>query len=162
MGTPTAFEGLVRVAWCDEIADKTSPTVAELNDGVDITPYLTRDGLDTSGDSNTVGTAMLHETYDAEVVGSWKITPKLKLARFVPAGDDAAWDLAEYGKRGFLVVRTDVEYATAWAAAQRVRVYPAQMHEPIPAPTALNTLQTFMLTVAGTSQPDQKAVVAAS
>lgn len=162
MGTHYAYEERVNTVFCETIADISAPTVSEINAGTDLTAFITKDGLDLSGDQNMVDNAMIHESHDSQVVGSWRINPKLKMARESPIADDEAWDLSIYGTTGYLVVRRGLAYDTAFAAAQKVEVYPCQMHQPIMSPSATNTLQTFSLALAATAQPNLKATVSAS
>jgi hypothetical protein len=155
------YEGYTRVQWVTTIADIGEPTVAELNAGTDITNFVTKDGVNTPQNQNMVDSATIAETFDAQLVGSWGGALELTMFRDAVAADDDAWTLFVYGTNGFLVIRRGIAVATATAAAQRVEVYPAQMHQPIMQPSAANEQQRFVVSCAVTAAPDLKAVVAA-
>jgi len=152
-------EGMTKVSWVATIASKAAPTAAELTAGTDITTYLTKDGLKVPQSQNMVDNTSLAETFDAKVVGSWGGDISLTMKR--DNGADTAWALFDYAETGYLVVRRGVTHATAYAAAQKVEVYPAQSHQPVPNDTAANAQATFTVGLAVTSEPELAAVVAA-
>jgi len=153
-------EGNTKAAWCTAIADIAEPTVTELNAGVDISTYLTIDGLKPSQNQNMVDSKALTDTFDAQVVGSWG--GEFGVMFFRDDDEDDAWELCVYGTNGFLVVRRAMPWDTAWTASQKVEVYPAQMHQPIPGETAGNAQDRFTEKFGITRTPDLKAVVAAA
>ena len=151
-------EGMTKVSWVVTLSSVSSPTAVQLTAGTDITTFMTKDGLNISLSQNNVDNTSLAETFDSQLVGSWSGDPSLTFKRDNTA--DTAWDLFEWGAVGFLVVRRGVLYSTAYAAAQKVEVYPAQAHEPIPNNTAANAQATATVKLAITAQPDLHAVVA--
>lgn len=152
-------EGMTKVSWVPTIADVSAPTVAELTAGTDITTLLTKDGLNISLSQNTVDNSSLAETFDAQVVGSWGGSVSLTFKR--DGATDTAWDLFTYGETGYVVVRRGEAYDGAFAASDKLEVYPAQAGEPIPNATAANQQATATVTMAVTAQPDLHAVAAA-
>lgn len=157
------FDEYTRVHWVPGaagIASMAAPTVAEIDAGTDLSCFLTKDGLNPGGNTNKVDGAALCSRVDGQTIGSVGYDASLKLFRDNAVGGDDAWDLANWGDLGFLVVRRGVLHGTAFAAAQNVEVYQAQMGEPVPAPSAANTNQTFMLDLA-VADAELKAVVAA-
>jgi len=157
------FEEFTRVHWVPGaagIADIDSPTVAEINAGTDITCFITKDGLSPGGSTNKVDGGSLCNRLDSQTIGSVGYDFTLKMFRDNAAGGDDAWDLANWGDEGFLVVRRGVDYATAFAAAQKAEVYHAQMGEPVSASSAANAQQTFELGMA-IQAAELKATVAA-
>lgn len=155
------YEGYTRIEWVTTIADIAAPTAAELGAGTPLTNFVTKDGLNTPQNQNMVDSATIAETFDAQLVGSWGGALELTMFRDSVADDDDAWTLFVYGTNGHIVVRRGIAVATAWAAAQRVEVYPAQMHQPVMQPSAANEQQRFAVSLAVTSAPNLKAVVAA-
>lgn len=153
-------EGNTKVTWTLAIADIAEPTVAELNAGVDISTYVPVDGVKPSQNQTNVDSKAITDRFDAQVVGSWG--GEFGMTFFRDDTDDDAWELCEYGTNGFLVVRRGVDWEDAWAAADKVEVYPAEMHQPIPVETAGNAQDRFTEKFAITSTPDLKAVVAAT
>jgi hypothetical protein len=152
-------DGMTRVAWVTTIADITEPTVAELNAGVDISAYLTKDGLSTPTTQNNADNAALTDTFDAQIPGSEG--GQIDLTCFRDDDDDDAWDLFVRGTAGYLVVRRLVPFDDAWAAADKVEVYPATMHNPVSGQTATNEQVRFTSAMPVSSTPERKAVVAA-
>lgn len=152
-------EGMTKVSWVPTITDVSAPTVAQLTAGTDITELLTKDGLNISLSQNFVDNTSLAETFDSQLVGSWGGTASLTIKR--DNATDTAWDLFTYGETGYLVVRRGEDYAGAFAAADKVEVYPAQAGEPVPNATAANAQATATVGMAITAQPDLHAVVAA-
>lgn len=151
-------DGKTRVYWVPTIANKAAPTVAELNAGTSLAAFLRKDGLDIPFTQNFADNADLEDTFDAQAVGTFGAN--ISLTIFRDDTTDTAWNLFVYGTAGFIVVRRGVSYSTAWAAAQKAEVYPAQMHEPTPLSTASNENVAAKAMLAITDQPNLKATVA--
>ncbi len=151
-------DGKTLVYWVSTIANIAAPTVAELNAGTRISGYLTKDGLDISFNQNAADNADLEDTFDAQGVGTFGGT--INGTFFRDNSADTAWNLFVYGTTGYLVVREGVAVATAWTAAQKAQVYPAQMHEPVPVPPTSNEQRKFKVMLPITDQPSLKATVA--
>lgn len=141
--TKYPFEERTCVVWVTTMSSIAAPTVAEIDAGTDITCYLTKDGLNPGGSTNGIDAGTLCNRVDGQVAGSVSYQATLKGYRYFPITDDDFWDLAVYGTSGYLVVRRGVAFDAAFAAAQKVEVYKAQMGEPIPASSAANAMQTF-------------------
>lgn len=152
-------EGNTKVAWVPTIANIAAPTAAELTAGTDITEFLTKDGLKLPQSQNFADNSSLADTFDAQVVGSHGGNITLTIKR--DNGTDTAWNLFSWGEVGNLVVRRGEDYSGAFAAADKLEVYPAMSHNPIPNDTAANTQATANVGMAVTSQPDLNAVAAA-
>lgn len=152
-------EGMTKVTFAPTVTNVAAPTVAQLTAGTDITTFLTKDGLNIALSQNTVDNTSLAETFDAQLVGSWGGSLTLTFKR--DASADTAWDLFEHGDVGYIVVRRGVAHAGAFAASDKVEVYPVQSGEPVPNATAANAQATATVTFAVTAQPDLHAVVAA-
>lgn len=157
------FEEHTTVIWVpgdDGVANIEAPTLAEIAAGSDVTCFITRDGLNPGGTNNKVDGAGLCTRIDGQTVGTVGYDFTLRMFRDNASGGDDAWDLANWGDLGFLVVRRGVMYGDVFAAGQAVEVYEAQMGEPIPASSAQNTSQAFELGLA-IANAELKAVVAA-
>lgn len=152
-------DGKTRVYWVPTIANKAAPTVAELNAGTSLAAFLRKDGLDIPFTQNFSDNADLEDTFDAQSVGTFGAN--ISLTIFRDDTTDTAWDLFVYGTAGYIVVRRGAAYSTAWAAAQKCEVYPAQMHEPTPLSSSTNENVAAKAMLAITDQPNLKATVAA-
>lgn len=90
------------------VADPTTPTVDELTGGsaVDVTPYITKDGVAPGISENAVDAADISTAYDAEDAGSWG--SQLSLTYFLDdetdAAENLAWDTFVRGWVGAIVV----------------------------------------------------------
>jgi hypothetical protein len=153
-----ANDGMIRIQVVASISNIAAPTTAELNAGTNVTNFVTKDGLTVPANQNMVDNASLAETFDSQVVGSFG--GALTLTGIRDAATDTFWDLVVYGTNTHLVVRRGIATATAYAAAQKVEVYPIQWHEPVPVQTASNEQGRFTATAAVRSQPNYKATVA--
>lgn len=153
-----ANDGMIRVDFTPTLADASAPTVTELDAGTPLSRYITKDGLTVPSNQNMVDDSSLAETFDAQVPGSFGGPVTLNCKR--DNDTDVAWDLIEYGLSGFIVVRRGQPAGDAWAAGDKVEVYPVIFHEPVPAQTATNEQARFTAQAAVTSQPELKAVVA--
>lgn len=153
-----ANDGMLRIAVVATIANIAAPTTAELNAGTLITNFVTKDGLTVPSSQNYVDNASLAETFDAQVVGSFG--GPIAMVGIRDNATDTFWNLVVYGTNTHLVVRRGFATATAWAAADKVEVYPIQWHEPLPMQTASNEQSKFSASAAVRSQPNLKAVVA--
>lgn len=156
--TKYSSEGKVRFYFVPSIASKAAPTVAELNAGTNLTNFVPRDGFAPSTTQNMVDTSSLADIYDTQSTGTEG--GPITMTFFRDDTTDTAWNLFTNGLTGFFVVREGIAETTAWTIAQKAQVYPIQSHHPIPAQTAANAARTFTVTVAVTSAPDRKAVVA--
>lgn len=153
-------DGKIRVAWVpgtSGIANKAAPTVAELNAGLRLDSTMTPDGLTTTPSTAGVDTSSLSSTFDTKKAGRRGFENSVKLKRQDAA--DTARSTLVYQAEGFLVVRRDIDASTAWAAGQKVEVYPSQCGEPTPS-YGPNTVQAYEVPLMNTSDPNTNATVA--
>lgn len=153
-------DGFTKVAWVTTIASAAAPTVAELTAGVDITGYLTKEGLVTPANQNMVNQGTLATTFDAQGIGTWGGAP-IELTGYRDNVDDDAYEAFAYGDDGYLVIRRGIAVGTAWTAAQKAEVWPASAHQPLNQPPATNENAKFKVVLAATSEPKLAATVAA-
>jgi hypothetical protein len=153
-------DGKIRIQWvAGTTLSVSAPSAATVTAGTRLDQFVTKDGLTVPADQNNVDVAVLSDTFDAQVVGSFGGAIEMTGVRNDTA--DTFWDLCVYGTVGFIVVRRGLASASAFAATQDVEVYPVQMHEPVPAQTGGNTVGQFTISLPVTSQPNLKAVMAA-
>jgi hypothetical protein len=153
-------DGKIRIQWvAGTTLSVSTPSAATVTAGTRLDQFVTKDGLTVPADQNNVDVAVLSDTFDAQVVGSFGGAIEMTGVRNDTA--DTFWDLCVYGTVGFIVVRRGMASASAFASTQKVEVYPVQMHEPVPAQTGGNTVGQFSISLPVTSQPNLKAVMAA-
>jgi hypothetical protein len=153
-------DGKIRVYWVPGtggIANKSAPTVAELNAGTRLDVVMTPDGLDLSFATAAVDNSSLSSTFDTEKAGRRKPSGKLTIKR--QDGTDTIFALLAYQSEGFLAIRRNIDASTAWTIAQKAEVYPAQtgMRSQGYGP---NTIQRYDVPLFFTSDPDDFATVA--
>lgn len=145
-------DGMTKVSWCTTISNTSAPTAAELTAGVALESFITPDGYGMSTTTDAVDVGSLASTQDAELPGRRKDSGSLT---FKHQGDAAA-PFSTFAARpaGFLVTRFGVAATTAFAAAQKVDVFPATAGDRLRMPSAKNEVLKFQvpIMVTGTAQ----------
>lgn len=136
------FDGMIKASFVSTIANVAAPTTAELNAGVSLEGQLTADGLSVSTETASVDTSKLNSTSNSEIIGRDSFTVGVTYVRGSHAAATAVQNALVRGASGYLVVRRDVTSTTAWAASQKVEVYPVQCKRANPSTPAANALQT--------------------
>jgi hypothetical protein len=158
----SASTGVVKVQHVPTIANKAAPTVAELGAGTDLTPFLTRDGLTTPSDGSTIDVAGLDSRYNSTASGSYGGQPiSLKMFRDSVSADDDGWTALPRQTAGYLVIRRFGGSTVAFAAAQKVEVWPIDVLSRTMMATADNEAQKFEVQAAVPTEPNLDATVAA-
>lgn len=153
-------DGKIRVMWVPGaagIANIAAPTVAELNAGLRADTQMTPDGLTTNPATADVDTSSLSSTFDTKRSGRRGFTNMIKVKRQDSA--DTLLTTMVYRANGFLVVRRNIDAGTAFAAAQKVEVYPSECGEPTPG-YGPNTIQTSEIPLLNHTEPNSNATVA--
>lgn len=167
MTTPIAdmlLDGNLKASWVPTIANLDAPTVAELTAGVSLESRLTPDGLNISFDTSMINNSALSSTYETEQVGRSKVTTTLKYKAGAPGTTDTVRETLTFRAVGFLVVRRGVDSSQAFAAADKVEIYPSQCGRPNPDVPAPNAIQVVTVQLGSTGTPrgfDDPATVAA-
>jgi hypothetical protein len=161
----TGSTGVLALRWVPTIANIAAPTVAEINAGTDLTSKLTRDGLDRPLDGQSIDTADVSNGHNNTAPGSFGgqgVTGKF--LRDTVSGSDTAWTTLTRLASGYLVVRpfggSTGASGDAFAAGQRVEVWPSVVNTRKPIPIADNEAQKFEAKFDVTSAPNLDAVVA--
>jgi hypothetical protein len=120
-----AADGNIRVAWCTTLTT-TAPTAAQCTAGTDLSYYLTPDGLTPSLDQQQITDERLADVQTFEAPGRY--TRSLNELKYVinpaSAPDNAAAVALTNGAVGYLVVRFGVAAGTAFAASQKIDIWP--------------------------------------
>ncbi|NUP36023.1 MAG: hypothetical protein HOY76_03110 [Streptomyces sp.] len=153
-------DGKTRVYWVTTIASISAPTVAELNAGLDFTARITPDGLNIPAETADVDNSSLASTFTTNRAGRRSFSPEVTFKRGDSAGDDLPWTTLTYQTLGYLVVRRVLPYTTAWAAAQKVEVYPVECGERNSIPPAPNEVAKFTSQMKLRDEPNTNATVA--
>lgn len=153
-------DGKTRVSWVTTIASIAAPTVAELNAGQDFTTRITPDGLNIPAETADVDNSSLASTFTTNRAGRRSFSPEVTFKRGDSAGDDAPWTTLTYQTLGYLVVRRVLPYTTAYAAGQKVEVYPVECGERNSIPPAPNEVAKFTSQMKLREEPNTAATVA--
>lgn len=154
-------DGNIRVAWVPAISNIAAPTVAELGGGILLQSTMTDDGLvnfrpETADIKNT----KLDSDFNTVDVGRTNITGSM-LRFYKQDGTDTIYDTLIKGQAGFVVVRRSLPSSTAWAADQKVAVYPAKCGETAWLDPEENTDERYEIPIKITRKPNLRATVAA-
>lgn len=132
MTTPISVlgDGNVKVSWVTAIANTTAPTAAELNaaSSVDLSCYLTADGLTTGTDEQAVTDDRLCSTQTFEKPGRFSDTLELMYVyqpQLPSAADNKAFFTLVHLTTGFIVIRWGKAYAGAFTASVTTPAAPA-------------------------------------
>lgn len=124
-------DGNVKVSWVTTITNQAAPAITELNatSSVDLSCYLTADGLTTGSDEQGVTDDRLCSTQTYEKPGRFSDTLELMYVyqpQVPAAADNKAFFTLVQLTSGFIVIRWGKAYTSAYAAADRVNIYPSQ------------------------------------
>lgn len=135
-----------------------NPTTAELNAGVAIEGLMTPDGLvGFEPDTADVDNSALNSTFDTKTAGRASFSnTAVRLKK--QAGTDTVYATYVRDTATYVVIRRGVLSTTAWAAADKVEVYPAITGETKNLPPAANEVQKWELPLKITTTPNLRAV----
>lgn len=151
-------DGKTRVSWVTTISNTAAPTTSELNAGVALESYITPDGLKISTSTDGIDTSALNSTQNTQAAGRRKDDIEMT---FKNQGQAAApWTTFSGKPSGYVVVRRSVDSTTAWTAAQKVQVYPAQAGDRQLVPPAANDMEKFVVQFFVTGAVQDAAAVA--
>jgi|SRR2546430_1619240 len=153
-------DGNTKVSWVGSIANINAPTATELNGGSDWTLRITPDGLKADPSTADVDTSSLGSTFTTNQPGRRSYTVELTFKRGSTTIEDQPYTTLVYGASGYLVVRRGTAFATAYATADKVEVYPVTAGEAQNIAPAANEVNKFMSPMKVTSDPATRAVVA--
>jgi hypothetical protein len=121
---------------------------------------LTADGLGGfQPETAKVDTSSLASTFNTARNGRTSFDSPMLTLKKQDTGDTAYTTLIR-GATGYVVIRSSIAETTAWAAAQAVRVYPAECGEVQHMDVEENSLERYQVPMTVTSQPNLRAVVA--
>jgi hypothetical protein len=137
------------------IANIAAPTAAELNAGVRISQWMTKDGATGFvADTADAPTSSKESTFQTAVNGMISLNgPKFKVKRQTPLGSDAAFNAMPTDGTAFAVRRNSVTAATSYSATQVVDVFPVQFSQKAKVDQADNMPELYEVPVKITSQP---------
>ena len=148
------------MAYVAAIANNAAPTVAELNAGILLQQTMRPDGLvGFEAETADVDNSSLASTFDTVTVGRDSFSgTMLRLKK--QTGTDTIFDTLQKGVTGYIVVRRYISHATAWAAAQKVNVYPVTFGTERELAPEANMVAMYEMPAKISSEPTLRATVA--
>jgi hypothetical protein len=154
------IDGMVRVDWVPSISNNSAPTTTELNAGIALTTLITDDGLiGWEAETADVPTTPLSGTFDTVDVGRVSFSnTALRIKK--QSGTDTTYTTLVKNASGYIVIRRNTAYSTAWASSQQLEVFPVKCGETKYVMPAANTLSRYEVPMKITSAPTMRATVA--
>lgn len=156
-------DGVIQLHYVASISDQDSPTIAEIEAGVDCTPFLR--SLNTPLDGSTVDSATADSKYNTTVSGTYggqALTADF--TRDSAYASDTAWTTHERETTGYWVVarRGGTDTDGALQATDRVDVWPITVITRNPGAYSRNSLEMFTVECSVNPAPSEDVAIAAS
>jgi len=153
-------DGKERWDWVPAIAIQSAPTTTELNAGIRISQYMTKDGATGFQiDTADAPTSNIESTFDTNTNGRRSLNgPRLRFKK--QSGTDTVYATMLPDVAGFLTRRKSLAAATAFASAQPLAVFPVICSETSWLDQDDNMPERFDIPVKLTGQPTIRAAVA--
>jgi len=155
-------DGMYRVAFMPGgFANKSAPTVTELESAIQLECRLTPTGLTREASTEWKDSSKLCSTFSTQTAGRRSFNIQVVAVREVDdtTGVEAA---LTYKVLGDLAIRDNKLGAEPWTAADTAEVYPVQVGQPNKSAPAANEDQTITYGFGMTGDPVLDAVVAAA
>lgn len=153
-------DGRVKVYLVTTISNINTPTAAELLAGTAVDGFLTPDGLiGFEPETQAVDTSALNSTFNTKAPGRADYNgTMLRLKK--QSGTDALYNAWPRDTTGYVAIRRDGSLASvAWAAAQKVGIFPIITGERRDLAPESNSVQKWELPLFVSSNPNQTATV---
>lgn len=157
------YDGEIKVQWVPGltgIADRSEPTLTEINAGTDVTEFL--QSIDTPLEGEAVPSMDLSSAYRKTVAGPFGGEITSVMYREDEVADDIAFPLFPRNTTGHFVIRRFGGSTVAFAAADPVEVWPVRVITRSPAAAESATVQAFTANFAGLDDPVLDAEVSGS
>jgi hypothetical protein len=154
-------DGRTRVYYVASISNIAAPTVAELNAGIRLDQLITADGyIGFRPETADVPTTPLSGTFNTNKNGRVSFSgTMLRIKK--QDGTDTVYDTLVKDTEGYLVERRSSSAGTAWAAAQKAKVFPIVCGETAWLDPEENTVERYEVPIKMRDQPELRATVAA-
>lgn len=158
------LDGKTKVAVAPTIASGLLvPTLAEITDGEAISPVMPADGLrNFDPTSAKVDTTGIESTFDTFAFGRTGFGDTALVLKWQGAVDPIFDLLTAYGTNLNLIIRVGLLASTAFAAAQKVSVYPIMLGQwswlDLGTP---NSVVRYMVPIGISTQPNLQAAITA-
>lgn len=146
--------------WVPSIANLNAPTVSEINAGIRISQWMTKDGATGfSPETADAPTSSIESTFDTNVNGRRSFSgPRVRLKK--QSGTDTAYTTLTPDATGNLVRRKSLAATTAVASGQAVQVFPVMCGEAAVLDVEDNMPERYDVPMKITAEPKLRAAVA--
>lgn len=153
-------DGKERWDWVPAIANIAAPTTTELNAGIRISQWMTKDGATGfAPDTADAPTSSIESTFDTNVNGRRSFNnPRLRFKK--QDGSDTAYTTLIPDAVGYVTRRKSLAAATAFASTQPLQVFPVMCGEAAWLDQDDNMPERFDVPMKITAQPNLRAAVA--
>lgn len=153
-----AHDEHTRVWWVPTLGSVTAPLKTEIDAGVELTTYVSKDGVKVGSTNNVVKNDTIATAFAGELPGTFG--NKVSVKCFRDAASDVPWNtLGTRGTQGNLVVRRGPLFTAVTAVGQKVEVYPVYTQQPIIEDTAENTRAMVQYDLAVWQTPALQATI---
>lgn len=153
-------DGNIRVYAVPTIANTAAPTTAELNAGLSLQSKITADGfIGFDPDTADVDTSALDSTFNTARPGRTSFSGMMLRIK-KQDGTDTTYNTLIRNYSFYVVVRRSVSSDNAWAAAQKVEVYPVVCGETKLLNPEPNTLERYEVPLKPSATPNLRATTA--
>ncbi|MDT0477401.1 hypothetical protein RM863_35295 [Streptomyces sp. DSM 41014] len=163
--------GRIAIYFAPTIASMAAPKVSEISAGVNLSDYVTRDGLKTPSSGNTIDAADIGSRFNKTAPGTYGgDAAEITAHRDSKSTTDLAWSTLPQDAIGFLIVARQgfAQSVTTGlgtkagtpTVADRCEVYPVTVISRAANDTGDNETSKFTASLAITGEPAQDAVVA--
>lgn len=155
-------DGMTKVSFVPTIASATlAPTTAELGAGTSLEQFLIAAGLEGWDPSNAeIDNSSLASTFDTRLPGRVSFSNPGLVLKKQTGTDNVHTALKTPGTTGFIVMRDGILVATAFAAAQKVAVYPVMLGQwSYQGRGEANSVLRYRVPCTVTAQPNLEATV---
>ncbi|KAB2347353.1 phage tail tube protein [Actinomadura rudentiformis] len=153
-------DGNVKVTVVTTLSSKSTPTAAQLNAGIDIQEYVTKEGLDIKVDQAAVDNTALASRSETEDAGTTKHEVVLTYKKQDTPLGDVAFNALPPRELRWIAVRRDRAHETAWAAGQPAEIFPVRCGDYMRQAPKLNEPQLIEQKMFVYEAADTEAVVA--
>lgn len=157
------YDGEIKVQWVpglNGIADRSFPTLVEINAGTDITEFL--QSLDTPLEGEAVSSMDLSSAYRKTVAGPFGGDISTVMYREDDVADDIAYPLFLRNTTGYFVIRRFGGSTVAFADGDIVEVWPVRVITRSSAAAESAVVQSFTANFAGLDDPVEDAEIGGS
>lgn len=160
----THSSGDLRVAWLPAVAHNTlaEVTMAEITAGTDLTDLIVSDGVSTPNNATTVDVSTIGTRQVKTAPGRYGGDPiEITFLRKTALADDEAWTTFTKDATGFLLIGRFQVDGKAFAAGDRVEVWPVTVMSRQSLNVATNDANKAMARLAVPNVPNDNAAVVA-